>query len=374
MALAGGLGPARAQERGFDISAFAGLRTFAEDSAIGEQNENDVKVVNSLIFGPRAHFKLASKLFLEGEFPVLITKTTEQQETLLVLFFQPRVQALYAPLPNGTIQPAVLAGVGLASSDFIHDQEVVPQGHLGVAVRFPNRLSWNARLDARWVVGPTREGGGAIASEFEVLLSVYRPEPTPKTERPTRPTTVDTDNDGIIDREDKCPDEPEDSDGFEDGDGCPDADNDTDEIRDTDDKCPDEPETKNNYKDEDGCPDEVPIEIQSFTGKIEGINFEYDSANLTRDSYPVLDAAVVKLKEFSDLEVMIVGHTDDQGSDEYNLELSQKRAETVRRYLISRGIDESRLKALGMGKNQPLVDNDSDESRAINRRVEFNIK
>ena len=60
-------------------------------------------------------------------------------------------------------------------------------------------------------------------------------------------------DDGIIDREDKCPDDPEDEDGFEDEDGCPDADNDGDEIADTDDKCPVEPETKNNYKDDDGC-------------------------------------------------------------------------------------------------------------------------
>ena len=372
LTLIGSFKAADAQERSFDISAFAGFRHFDADSDIGAQNENNVKVVDTVVFGPRAHFKLISQLFLEAELPIGITKTSEQLADLYVLFLHPRVQALYSFMPNATIQPSLVVGGGIASSDFIDDQELVPQGHAGVAVRFPNRLKWNARLDARYVIGPARVG--AIANEFEILLSVYRPEPTPKTERPTRPMTKDSDDDGIIDRDDKCPDDPEDEDGYEDEDGCPDEDNDGDEISDADDKCPVEPETKNNYKDDDGCPDEVPIAIQSFTGKIDGIKFELDSANLTRDSYPVLDEAVKKLQEFPDLKVSIVGHTDDQGSDEYNLDLSRKRADTVVRYLVSRGVDERRLKAIGMGMRQPITDNDSEEGRAQNRRVEFIIR
>lgn len=370
--LSGSVETAEAQERKFDISVFAGFRHFDAQSAIGSQNLNDVKVVDGVILGPRVHIKLASRLFLEAEFPIGITKTSEQMETLLVLFLHPRVQAMYALMPDATVQPSLVVGGGVASSDFIHDREIVPQGHAGVAVRFPNRLKWNARLDARYVIGPARMNG--VANEFELLLSVYRPEPTPKTDVPKRPTTKDSDEDGIIDREDKCPDDPEDEDGFEDTDGCPDADNDGDEISDTDDKCPVEPETKNNYKDDDGCPDEVPIAIQSFTGNIDGINFELNSANLTRESYPVLDEAVKKLQEFEDLKVSIVGHTDDQGTDEYNLDLSQRRADTVRLYLVSRGVDENRLKAVGMGMRQPVTDNDTEQGRAQNRRVEFIIR
>ena len=372
MTLLAGADAAHAQKRKFDISAFAGFRHFAANSELGAQNENDVKVQDSLILGPRFHFMLAPKLFLEAELPLLITKTTEEQETLLVLFIHPRVQATYSLKPDATVQPSLLIGAGLASSDFINDQEVVPQGHLGVAVRFPHRFKWNARFDARYIIGPARDSG--VAHEFELLLSVYRPEPKPKVEVPKEPVAKDSDEDGIVDREDKCPDDPEDEDGFEDEDGCPDADNDGDDINDTDDKCPVEPETKNNYKDDDGCPDEVPVEIQSFTGKIDGIQFEVDSANLTRESYPVLDEAVQKLKDFEDLKVSIVGHTDNQGTDEYNLDLSQRRADTVRRYLISRGIDEDRLKAIGMGMREPVTDNDTEEGRAQNRRVEFIIR
>jgi OOP family OmpA-OmpF porin len=71
----------------------------------------------------------------------------------------------------------------------------------------------------------------------------------------------DKDNDGIVDEKDKCPDEPEDKDKFEDEDGCPDPDNDKDGVPDETDKCPNEPETKNGYQDEDGCPDEVPAPV-----------------------------------------------------------------------------------------------------------------
>lgn len=372
LALGVGLDTAHAQERGFDISVFAGLRTFDKDGKLGAENLNDVKVVNSVIFGPRFQFKLASKLFLEAELPLLISKTSENQETLLVLFIHPRAQLMFAPMPESSFQPALLAGFGLASSDFIDNQEVVPQGHLGVGVRFPHRLKWNARLDFRYVIGQGRESG--ISNEFEVLLSVYRPEPKPKEDKPVGPVAVDTDQDGIVDREDKCPKEAEDEDDFEDEDGCPDSDNDGDGLKDSDDKCPIEPETKNNYKDDDGCPDEIPIEIKSFTGTIDGIQFELNSANLTRDSYPVLDEAVKVLKDFQDLEVVIVGHTDNQGTEEYNLDLSQRRAETVMRYLISRGIDDERLKAVGMGMAEPVTDNDTDAGRAQNRRVDFIIK
>lgn len=380
LALATVLNTAHAQERSFDISVFAGLRTFDDNSQLGADNLNDVKVVNSIIFGPRFQFKIAPKLFIEAELPLLISKTSEEADTLLVLFIHPRAQLMFAPMPESSFQPALLAGFGVASSDFINDQEVVPQGHLGVGLRFPHRHKWNARLDLRYVIGPARdndispEDDSSISNEFEVLLSVYRPEPKPREEKPTGPVTVDTDEDGIVDREDKCPKQAEDEDGFEDEDGCPDEDNDGDDISDTDDKCPVEPETKNNYKDDDGCPDEIPVEIKSFTGTIDGIQFEVDSANLTRDSYPVLDEAVKVLKDFKDLEVVIVGHTDNQGTEEYNLDLSQRRAETVVRYLISRGIDDTRLKAVGMGMGEPVTSNDTEAGRAQNRRVDFIIK
>jgi outer membrane protein OmpA-like peptidoglycan-associated protein len=83
---------------------------------------------------------------------------------------------------------------------------------------------------------------------------------------------------------------------------------------------------------------------------------------------------VVRLLEINpDLRIELSAHTDDQGSDRYNDLLSRKRGEAARSYLIRRGVDASRVTATGYGKRKPLVPNDSDEHRAMNRRVEFKV-
>jgi OOP family OmpA-OmpF porin len=104
---------------------------------------------------------------------------------------------------------------------------------------------------------------------------------------------------------------------------------------------------------------------------LQGVNFELDSARLTQDSYETLDHVARSLKEWPEVRVEIGGHTDDTGTDEYNMELSQRRAEAVRDYLMSKGTSGSRLEAKGYGKTQPLNTNNTDEGRAQNRRVEL---
>ena len=185
----------------------------------------------------------------------------------------------------------------------------------------------------------------------------------------------DNDGDGILDVKDKCPDLAEDFDGYQDEDGCPDLDNDGDGIQDKDDKCPNEPETFNGYQDEDGCPDEKPapkpLEKKGEKLVLPGIHFRVGSARITEDSYPVLDQVYEILRDHPDIVVEIRGHTDNTGSYDFNMRLSQKRAEAVRRYLISRGISPSRLRAVGYGPTQPIATNDTPEGRAANRRIEF---
>ena len=83
-------------------------------------------------------------------------------------------------------------------------------------------------------------------------------------------------------------------------------------MPDAHDKCPDQPETKNGYQDDDGCPDEIPAKVKKFTGVIQGINFKVSSADLLASSNATLDKAVAVLKEFPDLKLEIQGHTDDQ--------------------------------------------------------------
>jgi outer membrane protein OmpA-like peptidoglycan-associated protein len=178
----------------------------------------------------------------------------------------------------------------------------------------------------------------------------------------------DSDNDGTPDNTDRCPLQAEDVDGFQDDDGCPDLDNDLDGIPDAVDNCPTSPETFNGYKDEDGCPDEKPIE-EKFV--LRGANFESGSAALTPDSYVIMDAVARSLEAYPEVRVEIRGHTDSQGPASFNLELSQKRAETVRQYLINAGIDPSRLVAIGVGEEEPVASNSTPDGRLQNRRIEF---
>jgi outer membrane protein OmpA-like peptidoglycan-associated protein len=178
----------------------------------------------------------------------------------------------------------------------------------------------------------------------------------------------DSDNDGIPDDIDRCPLQPEDIDGFQDDDGCPDLDNDLDGIPDEVDNCPSSPETFNGFQDEDGCPDEKPIE-EKFV--LRGVNFESGSAALTPDSYVILDEVVRSLQAYPEVRVEIRGHTDSQGPASFNLELSQRRADSVRQYLINAGTDPSRLVAIGVGEEEPIASNATPEGRLQNRRIEF---
>jgi OOP family OmpA-OmpF porin len=183
----------------------------------------------------------------------------------------------------------------------------------------------------------------------------------------------DSDKDGIVDEKDKCPDEPEDKDGFEDDDGCPDLDNDKDGIPDEKDKCPNEPETKNGYQDDDGCPDEVPAPVKKFTGVVKGINFRRNSADIKASSFPLLKEAVKVFKEYPALRIEISGHTSTDGRREFNMKLSQKRAESVKAFLVSAGIEENRISTIGYGPDRPIAENDTKEGQEKNRRIEFRL-
>ena len=201
---------------------------------------------------------------------------------------------------------------------------------------------------------------------------------------------LDSDGDGVYDGLDKCPDTPikakvdslgcpedADLDGVPDGvDICPDTpygatvdrngcplDSDGDGVYDGLDKCPDtRPGSKvNSY----GCPERI---------RLEGVNFAYDSAELLPESLPVLDKSGQLLDDVPEMRVRIEGHTDSDGSDSYNLRLSQRRAESVRAYLIKRfNVDPNRIEARGFGETMPIASNDTSEGKALNRRVEFVI-
>lgn len=190
---------------------------------------------------------------------------------------------------------------------------------------------------------------------------------------PEKQAPKDTDGDGIVDAEDDCPTEPEDFDGFEDEDGCPDFDNDADGILDRVDNCPNVPGPAENR----GCPEPQRVVIEESRLRIvDKIYFEFDSATVQERSHAVLDNVAEVIEAHPEIAVIRVeGHTDERGAAAYNLELSERRAAAVVRYLVTEGgVRAGRLVSKGFGETQPLVpDAQSEEDHAHNRRVEFHI-
>ena len=116
----------------------------------------------------------------------------------------------------------------------------------------------------------------------------------------------------------------------------------------------------------------TPIEV-GLTVRLKNIYFDFDKTTLKSESFVELNKVVDFLKQNSSVSIEISGHTDSKGSDTYNLNLSQGRSQSVVDYLVSQGIDSSRLQAQGYGESKPIDSNDTEAGRANNRRVEFTV-
>ncbi len=215
----------------------------------------------------------------------------------------------------------------------------------------------------------------------------------------------DQDGDGIPDKDDACPEKPEDKDGHDDQDGCPEdepiTDSDGDGVPDKEDGCPDKPGPGplDGCPDRDGdqipdmvdkCPDvfgtpelegcpppdeEEPVVLESERIRIKNqILFEFGSNKIDPRSFPLLDEVAKVLVENPTVgPVLIEGHTDNVGSRAYNIDLSRRRAKAVEDYLIVKGIAKERLRSDGFGFDRPIAPNDSALNRARNRRTEFRL-
>jgi outer membrane protein OmpA-like peptidoglycan-associated protein len=173
----------------------------------------------------------------------------------------------------------------------------------------------------------------------------------------------DSDHDGINDEEDSCLTVP----GVSKYHGCPIPDRDHDGVNDEQDKCPDQPGTSENQ----GCPI-VKAEIVNRAQLVAAnVMFGVNSVSLTKGSYPALKELADSLKSNPDLNLTVEGHTDNLGSAKYNLKLSIKRAESVKKALISMGIDGNRIRVTGFGDDHPVASNKTAEGRTKNRRVVF---
>jgi outer membrane protein OmpA-like peptidoglycan-associated protein len=180
----------------------------------------------------------------------------------------------------------------------------------------------------------------------------------------------DSDGDGVADKDDKCPDTPK---GVAvDAKGCP-KDTDGDGIPDYLDKCPTEAGTKDN----NGCPPAKAATVEDNEAKkmmIEPVYFDFNKADYITGEKSKIDQLVTLLKENAKYNVNLTGHTDNVGTDQYNMNLSKKRINSVIKTIKSSGIKKNRiLSEKAFGKTKPIATNDTPEGRAKNRRVEFDV-
>ncbi len=174
----------------------------------------------------------------------------------------------------------------------------------------------------------------------------------------------DTDGDGLQDSEDECPNEK----GVIALKGCPDTDGDG--VADKNDKCVDRPGTMENA----GCPEITKQVLNRLNFAAQAIQFEVGKDVIKIASYAQLNEVVKILNEYSDYQLIIDGHTDNTGTAEKNQILSEKRANAIKKYFTDKGIEQSRLVATGYGFEKPIVPNTNAANKAKNRRVELNMK
>ncbi|MDP1822752.1 MAG: OmpA family protein [Archangium sp.] len=213
---------------------------------------------------------------------------------------------------------------------------------------------------------------------------------------------TDQDSDGVVDRLDQCVDQPEDKDDFEDSDGCPEADNDKDGFADGTDACPLNPGISQErgcpakdtdgdtvFDHEDNCPSEqgvpenagcpaaqkqlVIITVEKLK-ILDKVYFDTGKASIQKRSDALLTNIAQVLTVHPEIAlIQIEGHTDTVGVPEKNKKLSQDRADSVKAYLVKKGVAENRLRAVGFGQEKPAETNETPAGREANRRVEFNI-
>ena len=211
---------------------------------------------------------------------------------------------------------------------------------------------------------------------------------------------LDTDSDGVYDYLDECPNTPVEARGFVDEKGC-ELDSDGDSVPDWKDKCPNTPVEARGFIDEFGCeldtdgdgvPDykdecptvagldynrgcpEVKKEIRNLLKKaMQGIQFETGKAIIKPVSFPLLNQIAQQFIENTNFIIEVQGHTDNVGKEDYNLKLSDARANSVMEYLVKQGVPQERISAKGYGMTRPIEDNKTKAGRAKNRRVEFDI-
>ena len=378
-----------------EIGGWFGPRIFSTDNALGyiEMAPKHPAIENSIEFGGRIARPFFSWFAPEFEFAMVPTHTSATGTASVDVFWmEPRLQFRFDLFDSKRLHPFALVGGGtpivLSSARKTLDSGIVGEGYVGVGVRFDTERNFILRFDARLSLLPGADHPITTELDFGIGVEFHLGD-----HRTTRkifgaPPPPDMDHDGVPDEVDSCPTQPEDRDGFQDADGCPDIDNDLDRVLDIADKCPNQPETYNGYEDEDGCPDVVPPEVDGLRGTVEGLLYA-DGETAVRDSaMPNLDKIAAVMTAHPGIRVILIGHTDDQEAKQFatpepgqpapdltalSADLSRARAESVKQALVAKGIAATRINVEGHGSEEPVVDNTSARSRLANRRVEIRL-
>lgn len=280
-----------------------------------------------------------------------------------------RVDARGCPLPkdadgDGVVDandacPGTAAGTAVDARGCPLPKDADKDGVVDAADRCPDTPAGTA-VDANGC--PKDSDGDGVADNLDRCANTPVGTPVDANGCPK-----DSDGDGVSDNLDHCPGTPA---GTKvDSTGCPLPDTDGDGVADTDDKCPGTPHGMT--VDALGCQKLFDAAAGNTTLVLQGVTFPSGSSRLTPASRPILDQVAAALVANPTVKVEVGGHTDNSGSRATNVRLSQARANSVRVYLISKGVDGTRITAKGYGPDQPKVPNTSAANRAQNRRVEL---
>jgi outer membrane protein OmpA-like peptidoglycan-associated protein len=386
-----------------EIGGWFGPRLYSSSSRLGYIDDAPAHPVlqNGMELGARVARPFLPWLVPELELALSPTSTSAVggAASASVLWFEPRLHLRFELWPGHRIEPFAVVGGGspiaLSSASKTFASSIVGDGYFGGGVRFNTHKGFELRFDARLAILPAQPGAGfGATAELDVGIGLSflvggSHRSTAEELSAARATPLpDRDGDGIPDAQDACPDRPEDIDGFEDADGCPDIDNDNDRVLDIADRCPDVPETYNGYQDEDGCPDTVPPELDALRGTIEGLLYA-EGETVVRDSaLPELRKIARTMSKHPTIRVVLIGHTDDREAKQFatadtgqspsdleglSADLSRARAEAVKNALIAAGIPQLRIIVEGRGGEDPVADNARPRGRLANRRVEIKL-
>jgi outer membrane protein OmpA-like peptidoglycan-associated protein len=383
------------------IGGWFGPRIFSSDSKLGyiESSPEHPSLANTVALGLRVGKPLFTYIVPELEVAFAPTETTKTIGAKIadVYWLNPRLHLRFEVLPGRRLQPFFVAGGGvpisLSTARMTLDSGATGSGYVGAGVRFDSQKGFVLRFDARIAFLPGIERFVAAEADFgfgiEIALGKRGRRTGGETQIAKNGTEDDRDGDGVPDAKDGCPDRPEDADGFQDDDGCPDIDNDLDRVLDIADKCANVPETYNGFQDDDGCPDTLPPEVDALKGTVEGLLYA-EGETMVRDSaQPNIQKIAKTMTTHPSIRVVLIGHTDDREAKQFatsddpaapppdlaalSADLSRARAEAVKQALTALGIAGPRIDVEGHGAEEPVSDNDKPRGRLANRRVEIKL-